>query len=107
MAKKVIYISGPITGRPDYMRDFNKMETQLTVRGFIPLNPAHLPKGMRNGQYMRICMAMIDAADAVVLLPDWQNSFGAKLEADYCNYTGKPAYLSLEGLLEKEGEPNA
>lgn len=101
--KKVIYISGPITNDSDYMRKFNKMETELTVRGFIPLNPAHQPKGMNNGQYMRICMAMIDAADAVVLLPGWQDSFGAKLEADYCRYTGKPAYLSLEGLLEKEG----
>lgn len=107
MAKKVIYISGPITGRPDYMRDFNKMETQLTINGYIALNPAHLPKGMTDDRYMRICMAMLDSADAAILLPDWQNSRGATIEAKYCAYTGKPAYLDLEALLEKEGRPNA
>lgn len=103
MAKKVIYISGPITNDSDYQRKFNKMETELTVRGFVPLNPAHLPKGMNNGQYMRICMAMIDAADAVVLLPGWQDSFGAKLEVDYCRYISKPTYLNLVALLDWEG----
>lgn len=105
--KKVIYISGPITGHHDYLRDFNRMETQLIINGFIALNPAHLPKGMTNDRYLRICMAMIDTADAVVLLPGWSESRGAKIEADYCLYTNKPAYLNLEALLEKEGKPNA
>ena len=101
--KKVIFISGPITGQPDYAGDFNRMETQLIARGYIALNPASLPLGMSEGQYMRICLAMIDTADAVILLHDWRSSKGASLESNYCLYTGKPTYLSLEALDEKEG----
>lgn len=102
MGKKVIYIAGPITGHPDYKRDFNRVENQLLVKGYTVLNPAHLPGGMTPAQYMRICLAMIDDADAVVLLPGWQDSRGAKLEADYCLYVGKTAYLSIEALLGEE-----
>ena len=39
---------------------------------------------------MRVCFAMIDIANAVVLLPDWYASQGARLEYEYCTYTGKP-----------------
>lgn len=99
---KVIYIAGKITGNPDYKREFNQAENRLQVEGYTVLNPAHLPEGLSPAQYMRICFAMIDDADAVLLLPNWQNSPGARLEADYCLYTNKTAYLSIEALLGEE-----
>lgn len=102
MVKKVIYISGPITGVKDYQRNFNKVENELIVKGYTVLNPSKLPKGLTNKDYMRICLAQIDAADAVVLLPGWQDSQGARLEADYCRYTGKPVYLSAEALTSHD-----
>ena len=55
----------------------------------IVLNPAELPEGMEAADYMRICMAMIDVADAVVFLPDAKDSAGARLEKAYCEYVGK------------------
>ena len=97
---KNIYISGPITGRADAMQRFAKMEIDLTARGFTALNPARLPGGLTSAQYMRIDFAMIDAADAVILLPRWMDSPGSRLEVDYCRYTGKPVFFSLEGLIE-------
>ena len=100
--KKVIYIAGKITGYPDYKRDFNQMENRLLVKGYTVLSPAHLPEGMTPAQYMRVCLAMIDDADAVLLLPNWQESRGARLEADYCLYVDKPVYLSEEALLSEE-----
>lgn len=100
---KTIYISGPITYRPDYKRHFNAMEAKLLTHGFKVLNPAVLPAGLSNDQYMQIDLAMIDAADAVILLPGWEASKGANIEADYAVYTRKPVYLSLEGLLLAEG----
>ena len=44
---------------------------------------------MAPADYLRICFAMIDVADAVVFLSDAKESAGAKLEMAYCNYTGK------------------
>ena len=53
------------------------------------LNPAELPEGMAPADYMRICFAVIDVADAVVFLPDAAESAGARLEKAYCEYVGK------------------
>lgn len=104
---KVIYIAGPIAYNPDYKRDFNRMENELIVKGYVVLNPAKLPQGLTNEQYARIDFAMIDAADAVVLLPNWADSQGASLEANYCRYIGKPVYFSVEALPREEGEADA
>lgn len=109
---KVIYLSGPITHNPDYLRDFNKAENELIVKGYTVLNPAKTPKGLTNADYMRLSFAQIDTADAVVLLPKWEESQGARLELDYCRYIKKPVYLSPSALLAhdtivEEAGPNA
>ena len=109
---KTIYISGPITNNPDYKRDFNRVENELQIKGYTVLNPSNLPKGLTNADYMKLSLAQIDAADAVVLLPNWETSQGARLEVDYCRYTGKLVYLSPAALgahdkMMKEAEENA
>ena len=98
--QKVIYISGPITGVERYWEAFEAAEDELTAQGFIPLSPSRLPKGMGNGQYMRICLAMIDSADAVLFLPGWVRSEGARLEKDYCVYTDTPFTTDPQYLKE-------
>lgn len=103
MNKKVIYISGPITGVPEYYKAFEAMEDDLSAMGYIPLSPARLPIGMHHNQYMRICLAMIDSADAVIFLPGWENSKGARLERDYCFYISKPAFVDPGFMREVLG----
>ena len=91
-----IYIAGKITGDPDYRAKFKSAQLYLEALGHSVLNPATSPAGLRPADYMRLDFAMIDAADAVMFLHDWQDSPGAYLERQYCEYTGKgilPFYL--------------
>lgn len=84
-----VYIAGKITGDPGYRDKFAAAEIQLGWKGHTVLNPAELPSGMSREDYMRICFAMIDVADAVVFLPDAADSAGARLERAYCEYVEK------------------
>lgn len=98
--KKTVYIAGPITGVPNYWEAFERAEDAITGRGYAVLSPAKLPHGMTKAQYMRICFAMIDCADAVFFLPGWSSSEGATLERDYCFYTDKP-FSSKFNVIEE------
>ena len=89
MSKKVVYISGPITGVENYWEAFEAAMDNLSGLGYVVLNPAALPQGLTDEQYMQIDMAMINVADAVYFLPGWENSKGATLERAYCEYIGK------------------
>lgn len=92
-----IYIAGKITGNPNYKAEFDYHAIAYEAEGHIVLNPAELPEGMNPEDYMRICIAMIDVADKVYFLPGWYGSVAARLEYDYCKYTGKPVILPHEG----------
>lgn len=84
-----IYIAGKITGEPNYKEKFDIAATSLEAQGHIVLNPAELPEGMLPADYMRICFAMIDTADAIYLIKGWYSSSGASIERNYAMYTGK------------------
>ena len=94
-----VYIAGKITGDPNCQKKFQWAQEDLEDRGFTVLNPAELPEGMRPADYMRICMAMIDSADLVAFLPDYEQSRGAQLEWAYCQYVSKQTrYLENMGF---------
>ena len=84
-----VYIAGKITGDPYYRAMFAQAERALTAAGHIVLNPAVLPEGMGKADYMRICLAMLDSADAIGLLHGWGSSPGARIEYELARYNGK------------------
>lgn len=91
-----IYIAGRIAGDPLYKVKFAAYANLLTECGDVVLNPATITKGLPVADCMKICFAMIDVADAVVFLPDWEQSGGARLEKAYCDYTGKQYTIPKE-----------
>jgi len=89
-----VFISGKMTGEPNYNREkFFDVERELTEEGdMIVLNPAVLPDGLKHEEYMKICFAMIDACDTVVMLEGWEKSLGANAEYDYAQRMDKEIY---------------
>lgn len=104
-----IYVAGKISGDPEYRKKSGLTARHITRAARIAnmgsafwtmdvqqppppvvLNPAELPESMTAGDYMKICFAMIDAADFVIFLPEWTESKGAQLEKAYCDYIAKP-----------------
>lgn len=96
-----IYISGPMSGYQNFNRDaFNAEADRISADGLVPLNPAILPDGLSQFQYMDICIAMLRCADAIIMLPGWQKSDGAKAEMMLAKKLKIPAYeagISVKG----------
>lgn len=76
-----IYIAGPMTGYKDFNRpSFRAFALKLSLDGHVVLNPAVLPDGLTQPQYMDICLAMLRCAQAIYLLDGWEKSAGARAE---------------------------
>lgn len=80
-----IYITGRITGDKDYREKFRKAEERILASGHEPINPAclRLPESCTWDDYMVLAMDMLRMADAVYVLPDWQQSAGSGIEYGY------------------------
>lgn len=82
-----IYIAGPITGIFNYKENFKATEQKISSMGHIVLNPSFLPDGLKD--YMPICKAMIDQADAVYFMDGWEDSKGSREEYEYATIKKK------------------
>ena len=83
-----IYIAGPMTGIKDFNRsEFNKAAEELG-NSYIALNPAILPSGLKQSEYMDICLSMIRCCDCVYALKGYKASLGALAEIALANKLG-------------------
>ena len=98
-----IFLSGKITGDRSYKAKFDRVAAELRDEGYIVLNPATLPMGLEYADYARICMAMLEAADTILLLPDYTQSPGAKVEKQYAKYIGKEIAYYCNSLTYLSG----
>lgn len=98
-----IYIAGKIAGDRKYRAKFRNAAKNLEALGHVVLNPATLPDGLEQVDYMRICLAMLEAADLAVFLPDYRESAGAMVEWAWCQRTGKDCalYMDMKGGGER------
>ena len=76
-----VYIAGPMTVLPHFNRPaFNQAALNLSFEKHVPLNPAILPDGLTEADYMAVGITMLQRADAIFLLTGWQFSAGARAE---------------------------
>ncbi len=78
-----IYISGSITGNPDYMAHFDEAEKELTAKGWRVLNPAKTSATLPASSYlvyMQLSLLLLEDANAIYMLQGWEQSPGAIFE---------------------------
>ena len=88
---KRVYIAGPMTGLPDLnFPAFHAEAARLRALGFDAVNPAEInPEPTVGWQAcMRADIAQLVTCDGVVLLPGWERSRGASLEAHIAHALG-------------------
>ena len=81
---KRIYIAGPMTGLPDLnFPAFHRAAAILRAAGYEAINPAEINPDPTAGweACMRADIAELVKCDGVALLPGWERSRGASLEA--------------------------
>ena len=71
-----IYIAGKITGDKKYRAKFREAAKAMEALGYVVLNPAILPAGLEERDYMRITLVMLEAADLAVFLRSEERRVG-------------------------------
>lgn len=110
LVKKVIYLSGGIAGLASGQAEdsFNRYGEMVVQLGGAYINPMHVrpwpgacPKdSIKGGQghtwacHMRADLLKMLEADAVLMLPGWERSHGARFEQHVAANVGIPVYYA-------------
>lgn len=96
----LVYISGSISGDPEYREKFAKAERELICKdGYYVLNPAKLAEDFQmldETTYMSLALELLKAADAIYMLSDWVTSEGAYIEFHLAQKLGKEIMFEWE-----------
>lgn len=103
---KRIYLSGPMTGLPNYNYPaFNAEAARLRALGYAVENPAENPAPARDEWelYMRTALRQMLTCDAVAFLPGWKESRGANVEIELAQHLGMPV-IKASGIVSPQEE---
>lgn len=106
--RTTLYVAGPMTGIAGFNYPaFDAAARMLAGFGYTTLNPVeaedHNPTPGTPQHwtwYMRHALRMVLSADAIALLPGWENSKGAALEVQVAQALGMET-LPLEAWVER------
>ncbi|WP_236011559.1 DUF1937 family protein [Alicyclobacillus fructus] len=96
------YLAGPMSGYPDFNRPaFHKAAARLRAQGLIVVNPAEI-RGDEDwawDDWMRAALHCLLGCHAVVFLPGWESSRGARLERTIAEALGMPMFEYRNGEI--------
>ncbi|WP_345956747.1 DUF4406 domain-containing protein [Pseudomonas fulva] len=92
-----VYIAGPMTGLPEFnFPAFHAMAATMRAEGWHVENPAE--HGHVNGaewaDYLRFDIGRLSTCEAMMLLPGWSRSRGARLEVHIAKEIGMRILLA-------------
>ena len=113
--KKKVYIAGKVSGLPflDVVEKFKKAYYEIEALGFEAVNPVPIVQQYLhdNPEYlecteaqiwklaMKLCIKALMDCDAIVLLPDWADSKGARFEHEIAENLDMPIFNASKGGL--------
>lgn len=92
MKEKIFYLSGPMSGLPEYNYPaFDRAAERLRAKGYTVVTPTEVGPNLEAKygaerfslsyqQYVSANIIALLDCNAIILLPGWRNSRGAKLE---------------------------
>ena len=113
-----VYVAGPYTGRHHDHRSYFEIDRNITdatemcallaKHGYAFFNPhshsAHfesITPEVKPAYWYKLDMHFLRVCDALLMLPTWGRSSGARAERDWAVANGVPVFYSLDELLEK------
>lgn len=95
-----IYIAGPMTGLPNYnYHAFDAKAEELRAHGHTVINPADIGRAAFGGKLdpskgalkslLSLELMALKSCDAIYMLPNWEQSRGARIEHRYAARWGK------------------
>lgn len=76
-----IYISGPMTGIPDFNRPaFDRAADDMCAAGHEPVLPVQYVEGKTYEEYLSDDIKMLLDCDGIYMLDGWKESKGAKIK---------------------------
>lgn len=90
----ILYLAGQMRGKENLNFDaFAEYAEKLRDAGFVVINPAEKVDGYKDlprEWFMEYSVKQIMMADAVAVMPSWEDSPGAKIEAWLAQQLSKP-----------------